>query len=60
MVAAALWLNAFPPYVGVLSSRIGDSDLSVFMAMIVGGAAYWLLAYKAIQVETLGAKVSRS
>jgi purine-cytosine permease-like protein len=60
MVAAALWLNAFPPYVGALSSRIGDSDLSVFMGMIIGGAAYWLLAYKAIQVETLGAKSSRS
>ena len=47
MIAAALWLNAYPPYVGPLASRFGGplgSDFSVFLGLIVGGGAYWLLA----------------
>ena len=54
MIAAALWLNAYPPYVGPLASRIGGplgSDLSVFAGLIVGGGLYWLLAARAVRYE---------
>ena len=51
MVAAALWLNAYPPYVSPLSSRIGDSDLSVFLGLIVGGGLYWLLARNKVPAQ---------
>jgi nucleobase:cation symporter-1, NCS1 family len=51
MVAAALWLNAYSPYVSPLSSRIGDSDFSVFMGLLFGGATYWLLARKTVRRE---------
>src|ERR1022692_970358 len=45
MIAAALWLNAYSPYVGFLASRAGGpfgSDFSVFIGLFVGGAVYWL------------------
>jgi purine-cytosine permease-like protein len=51
MVAAALWLNAYSPYVSPLSSRIGESDFSVFMGLFFGGAIYWLLARKSVRAE---------
>ena len=54
MIAAALWLNAYPPYVGPLASRIGGplgSDLSVFAGFIVGGGLYWLLAGRTVRAE---------
>lgn len=54
MVAAALWLNANPPYVGPLASRIGGatgSDFSVFLGLIVGGLTYWLLARRSVPAE---------
>jgi len=54
MGAAALWLNAYPPYVGPLASRLGGplgSDFSVFLGLIVGGAAYWLLAREPVRAE---------
>lgn len=54
MVSAALWLNAFPPYVGPLASRFGGrfgSDLSVFTGLVVGGLAYYLLARRAVRAE---------
>ena len=54
MIAAALWLNAYPPYVGPLASRIGGatgSDLSVFLGLIVGGLTYWLLAHRSVPAE---------
>ena len=47
MIAAALWLNAYPPYVGPLASRLGGplgSDFSVLLGLIAGGGVYWLLA----------------
>ncbi len=47
MVAASLWLNAYPPYVGPLASRFGGpigSDFSVFIGLLAGALAYWLLA----------------
>jgi len=56
MIAAALWLNAYPPYVGPLASRIGGqlgSDLSVFAGFIVSGGLYWLLAGRAVHTESL-------
>jgi nucleobase:cation symporter-1, NCS1 family len=51
MVAAALWLNAYSPYVSPLSSRVGNSDFSVFMGLIVGGLIYWLLASRKVRAE---------
>ena len=51
MVAAALWLNAYPPYVSPLSSRLGGSDFSVFLGLLVGGALYWLLARHEVAAE---------
>lgn len=54
MITAALWLNAFSPYVGPLASRIGGSfgsDFSVFIGLIVGGAMYWLLAGRTVRAE---------
>jgi len=51
MVAAALWLNAYSPYVSPLSSRAGGSDFSVFMGLIVGGLVYWLLARNSVRAE---------
>lgn len=51
MVAAALWLNAYSPYVSPLSSRIGNSDFSVFMGLFFGGTVYWLLARRSVRAE---------
>ena len=54
MVVAALWLNAFSPYVGPLASRVGGtfgSDFSVFLGLIAGGAVYWLLAGRSASAE---------
>lgn len=51
MVAAALWLNAYSPYVSPLSSRIGGSDFSVFAGLIFGGGTYYLLARRKVRVE---------
>jgi nucleobase:cation symporter-1, NCS1 family len=51
MAAAALWLNAYSPYVSPLSSRIGGSDFSVFMGLFFGGVTYWLLARRSVPAE---------
>ncbi|MGH3407337.1 MAG: purine-cytosine permease family protein [Streptosporangiaceae bacterium] len=54
MVTAALWLNAYSPYVGPLASRVGGSfgsDFSVFIGLIVGGAIYWVLASRGVRAE---------
>ena len=51
MVAAALWLNAYSPYVSPLSSRIDGSDFSIFMGLIFGGVTYYLLARKSVPAE---------
>ncbi len=54
MVCAAFWLNAYPPFVGPLASRVGGpfgSDFSVFIGLIVGGLAYYLLARRAVRAE---------
>jgi cytosine/uracil/thiamine/allantoin permease len=54
MVVAALWLNAYTPYVGPLASRVGGtfgSDFSVFLGLIVGGGVYWLLAARQVTAE---------
>jgi len=52
MVASALWLNAYSPYVSPLSSRVGYSDFSVFMGLLFGGGTYYLLARKSVRAET--------
>jgi nucleobase:cation symporter-1, NCS1 family len=54
MGAAALWLNAYSPYVGPLASRIGGpfgSDFSVFIGLFVGGAVYLVLAGREVRAE---------
>ena len=54
MVAAAMWLNAYSPYVGPLASRIGGSfgsDFSVFIGLAVGGLAYYLMASRTVRAE---------
>src|SRR5258708_744320 len=51
MVAAALWLNAYSPYVSPLSSRLGGSDFSVFAGLFFGGVTYYLLARKEVRAE---------
>jgi NCS1 family nucleobase:cation symporter-1 len=51
MVAAALWLNAYSPYVSPLSSRTDGSDFSVFAGLAFGGLTYWLLARKSVRAE---------
>ena len=58
MIAAALWLNAYPPFVGPLASRLGGplgSDFSVLLGLIVGGGGYWLLARRTVRAEGLAA-----
>ena len=51
MVAAALWLNVYSPYVSPLSSRLGGSDFSIFMGLFFGGVSYFLLARKSVPTE---------
>lgn len=54
MVTAALWLNAYSPYVGFFASRHGGplgSDFSVFIGLIVGGLVYGLLAGRTVRTE---------
>jgi nucleobase:cation symporter-1, NCS1 family len=54
MVVAALWLNAYSPYVGYFASRNGGpfgSDFSVFLGLAVGGVVYWALAGRRVRTE---------
>jgi nucleobase:cation symporter-1, NCS1 family len=51
MVAAALWLNAYSPYVSPLSNHVDGSDFSVFMGLFVGGVTYFLLAGRSVRAE---------
>ncbi len=54
MVCAALWLNAYSPFVGPIARRIGGpigSDFSVFAGLIVGGIVYYLLAARSVRAE---------
>jgi nucleobase:cation symporter-1, NCS1 family len=63
MAAAALWLNAYSPYVGPIASRTGGSfgsDFSVFIGLIVGGGAYWLLAARRVRAESEATPVPAS
>jgi purine-cytosine permease-like protein len=59
MIAAALWLNAYSPYVSPLSSRLGGSDFSVFTGFAVGGAVYWLLARRTVRAEAAAHRTGR-
>jgi nucleobase:cation symporter-1, NCS1 family len=51
MIAAALWLNAYSPYVSWLSRHVGGSDFSVFMGLLFGGVTYLLLARRSVRAE---------
>ncbi len=54
MVCAALWLNAYSPYVGPLASRVGGplgSDFSVFIGLFVGGLVYYVLSARQMRAE---------
>ena len=50
MLAAATWIDS-PAFVGPLSSRTNYADFSVFMGLIVGGLAYYLLAGRLVKQE---------
>jgi nucleobase:cation symporter-1, NCS1 family len=52
MVAAALWLNAYSPYVSPFSSRVDGSDFSVFLGLLFAGITYYLLARGKVRAET--------
>ncbi len=61
MVCAALWLNAYSPYVGPLASRIGGtfgSDFSVFIGLFVGALVYFVLARRSVRAEGEATPVS--
>jgi NCS1 family nucleobase:cation symporter-1 len=54
MVAAMMWIDAafdYPTYVGPISSRLGGSDFSWGLGMIVGALVYWLLASRSVPKE---------
>jgi NCS1 family nucleobase:cation symporter-1 len=54
MGAAALWLNAYSPYVGYFASRYGGplgSDFSVFIGLFVGGVVYWALSGRSVRQD---------
>jgi nucleobase:cation symporter-1, NCS1 family len=54
MACAALWLNAYSPYVGPIASRTGGrigSDFSVFAGLIAGGVIYYLLTGRSVRAE---------
>jgi nucleobase:cation symporter-1, NCS1 family len=54
MGCAALWLNAYSPYVGFFASRNGGpdgSDFSVFIGLFVGGIIYYALARGRVRAE---------
>jgi purine-cytosine permease-like protein len=54
MVCAALWLNAYPPFVGPLASRLGGtlgSDFSVFTGMLSAAFSYYLLAGRSVRAD---------
>ncbi len=54
MVCAAIWLNAYSPYVGPLASRVGGtigSDFSVFIGLFVGALVYFVLARRTVRAE---------
>ncbi len=54
MGCAALWLNAYSPYVGYFAARNGGpdgSDFRVFIGLIVGGVIYYALASRTVRAE---------
>ena len=54
MVAAALWLNAYSPYVSWLSTHFGGSDFSVFMGLFFGSMTYYVLAHRSVSEQQAG------
>jgi NCS1 family nucleobase:cation symporter-1 len=54
MVAAVMWIDGaydYPSYVGPISSRLGGSDFSWGLGLIVGALVYWLLASRSVPKE---------
>jgi NCS1 family nucleobase:cation symporter-1 len=54
MVAAMMWIDAafdFPSYIGPISSRLGGSDFSWGIGIVVGAAVYWALASRSVPRE---------
>jgi len=60
MVAAALWLNAYSPYVSPLSNHVDGSDFSVFMGLFFGGVTYFLLASRSVKAEAAQSAAARA
>jgi NCS1 family nucleobase:cation symporter-1 len=56
MAVAALWLNAYSPYVGYFAARNGGSfgsDFSVFLGLAVGSVVYFLLAGRQVKKDVI-------
>ncbi|HLI24930.1 MAG TPA: cytosine permease [Acidimicrobiales bacterium] len=55
MAAAMMWIdngfNKYLAYTGPISSKLGGSDLSWVVGMVVGGVAYALLSFRVIPDE---------
>ena len=52
--AALMWINAMyynPSYIGPFSSRTNGADLSWLVGIVVGGLAYFLLAFRSVPAE---------
>jgi purine-cytosine permease-like protein len=58
MVAALMWINAafdFPSYTGPISNRLGGSDFSWGLGLVIGALVYWLLAARGVRREAVSA-----
>src|SRR5439155_141400 len=51
IVAALMWISAYPIYFGPITNRTGGSDLSWLMGLVVAGVTYYLLAHKQVREE---------
>jgi nucleobase:cation symporter-1, NCS1 family len=51
MLAASMWLNAYPAWTSPLSTHTGGADFSVFMGALFGAGTYYLLARRSVPRE---------
>jgi purine-cytosine permease-like protein len=57
MLAASMWLNAYPAWTSPLSSHTGGADFSVFMGALFGAGTYYLLARHSVPREAEAASI---
>jgi len=58
MLAAIMWINAYPAYLSPLTNRTGGADLSWLMGLVVAGVAYYLLARNEVRQEGEAARAA--